>query len=124
MNNETTSYPGLMATTTNGTTTTNVSMLANKSKTFPEGCQMKTIEVRHHHHQHQHPHHPPHHPHHQRSLSESKTTDVIPLIIDENLTSTCPHMQTQRTRYNSCTDSNTSGVSSSDSVTGKGTNTG
>lgn len=84
--------------------------VAAKSKTFPEGCQVKSL-VR-----------------HQRSLSESKTSDIVPLVNEHmvsgaiSILSTCH--QTNRTRYNSCTDSNTSGVSSSDSVTGKGGNTG
>ncbi|XP_055843320.1 rapamycin-insensitive companion of mTOR [Episyrphus balteatus] len=46
---------------------------------------------------------------HTRSLSESKTTDVISLIAGT-------HLHHHRIRRNSCTDSNTSGVSSCESV--------
>ncbi|XP_055911033.1 rapamycin-insensitive companion of mTOR isoform X2 [Eupeodes corollae] len=46
---------------------------------------------------------------HTRSLSESKTTDVISIIAGT-------HLHHHRVRRNSCTDSNTSGVSSCESV--------
>ncbi|KAL9882938.1 rapamycin-insensitive companion of Tor isoform 1-T1 [Glossina fuscipes fuscipes] len=79
-----------------------------KSKTLPEGSY-------------------PRHAKHQRSLSESKTTDVISLISGSGAaTGTAGGMITSfsthysyRTRYNSYTDSNTSGVSSCESVTGR-----
>lgn len=76
-----------------------------KSKTLPEGSYLR-------------------HGKHQRSLSESKTTDVISLISSGTgggaPTTTCSGLYpSHRTRYNSCTDSNTSGVSSCESVTGR-----
>ncbi|XP_011293825.1 rapamycin-insensitive companion of mTOR isoform X1 [Musca domestica] len=76
-----------------------------KSKTLPEGSYLR-------------------HGRHQRSLSESKTTDVISLLSGgaghpgAMLTGPAMHYS-HRTRYNSCTDSNTSGVSSCESVTGR-----
>lgn len=84
-----------------------------KSKTLPEGSY-------------------PRHAKHQRSLSESKTTDVISLISGSGaatgatggmITSFSTHYS-YRTRYNSYTDSNTSGVSSCESVTGRAVNVG
>uniref|UniRef100_A0A1A9W1W4 Rapamycin-insensitive companion of mTOR n=1 Tax=Glossina brevipalpis TaxID=37001 RepID=A0A1A9W1W4_9MUSC len=84
-----------------------------KSKTLPEGSY-------------------PRHAKHQRSLSESKTTDVISLISGPGatnaatggmVTSFSTHYS-YRTRYNSYTDSNTSGVSSCESVTGRAVNVG
>ncbi|XP_055383093.1 rapamycin-insensitive companion of mTOR isoform X2 [Condylostylus longicornis] len=65
----------------------------NKSRTLPENNSMKYK--------------------HTRSLSESKTTDVISLI------SASGYQSHHRTRFNSGTDSNTSGVSSSESIFGK-----
>lgn len=65
-------------------------------------------------------------PKHKRSLSESKTTDGISLMTataipstTPNITSTSLHHPATRTRYNSGTsDSNTSGVSSYESIFG------
>ncbi|ALC49697.1 rictor [Drosophila busckii] len=79
--------------------------VAAKSKTLPEGSNLRQGK-------------------HQRSLSESKTTDVISLHAGGNghggtlVLGSAPHAQ-HRIRYNSCTDSNTSGVSSCESVTGR-----
>ncbi|XP_075155173.1 rapamycin-insensitive companion of Tor isoform X2 [Haematobia irritans] len=77
---------------------------AAKSKTLPEGSYLR-------------------HGRHQRSLSESKTTDVISLLSTGQVVppagGAAPLYHTHRTRYNSCTDSNTSGVSSCESVTGR-----
>ncbi|XP_017477369.1 PREDICTED: uncharacterized protein LOC108367295, partial [Rhagoletis zephyria] len=72
--------------------------VAAKSKTLPEGTYMR-------------------HGKHQRSLSESKTTDVISLISGTAIGAMGVHYPSHRVRYNSCTDSNTSGVSSCESVT-------
>lgn len=78
-----------------------------KSKTLPEGSYLR-------------------HGRHQRSLSESKTTDVISLLTTgQGMPGVLPMgpaaalHHSHRTRYNSCTDSNTSGVSSCESVTGR-----
>ncbi|XP_053949989.1 rapamycin-insensitive companion of mTOR isoform X1 [Anastrepha ludens] len=71
---------------------------AVKSKTLPEGTHMR-------------------HGKHQRSLSESKTTDVISLISGTAVGVIGMYYPAHRVRYNSCTDSNTSGVSSCESVT-------
>ncbi|XP_017150826.1 rapamycin-insensitive companion of mTOR [Drosophila miranda] len=85
---------------------------AAKSKTLPEGSNLRQGK-------------------HQRSLSESKTTDVISLLGGGGGGGTGgglypmpyqhqhQHQQQHRIRYNSCTDSNTSGVSSCESVTGR-----
>jgi len=79
--------------------------VAAKSKTLPEGSNLRQGK-------------------HQRSLSESKTTDVISLL-GGGATTTVPGTglyptpYQHRIRYNSCTDSNTSGVSSCESVTGR-----
>lgn len=81
----------------------NVLPTATKSKTLPEGSHLR-------------------HGKHQRSLSESKTTDVISLLSGTGgnvPVSNAAFYHTHRTRYNSCTDSNTSGVSSCESVTGR-----
>lgn len=65
--------------------------VAAKSRTLPEyACKYATVK-------------------HKRSLSESKTTDGISLAANHNVS---------RTRFNSGTDSNTSGVSSYESVFG------
>ncbi|XP_050327928.1 uncharacterized protein LOC126758004 isoform X1 [Bactrocera neohumeralis] len=69
-----------------------------KSKTLPESTYMR-------------------HSKHQRSLSESKTTDVISLISGTAIGAMGVQHPAHRIRYNSCTDSNTSGVSSCESVT-------
>ncbi|XP_028898249.2 rapamycin-insensitive companion of mTOR isoform X2 [Zeugodacus cucurbitae] len=69
-----------------------------KSKTLPESTYMR-------------------HGKHQRSLSESKTTDVISLISGTAIGAMGVPHPAHRIRYNSCTDSNTSGVSSCESVT-------
>ncbi|KAH8404427.1 hypothetical protein KR222_010690, partial [Zaprionus bogoriensis] len=77
--------------------------VAAKSKTLPEGCNIRQNK-------------------HQRSLSESKTTDVLSLLGSGTQApgaSFCPVHYQHRIRYNSCTDSNTSGVSSCESVTGR-----
>ncbi|KAH8386683.1 hypothetical protein KR093_001958, partial [Drosophila rubida] len=109
-------------TTTTTTTTDSVrtaveevsieSAVAAKSKTLPEGTTARQGK-------------------HQRSLSESKTTDVISLIgggggvgvgggtSAPGVASFYPMHCQHRIRYNSCTDSNTSGVSSCESVTGR-----
>ncbi|XP_073832423.1 rapamycin-insensitive companion of Tor isoform X2 [Musca autumnalis] len=78
-----------------------------KSKTLPEGSYLR-------------------HGRHQRSLSESKTTDVISLLSGGGgqpggmpPIGPAGMYHSHRTRYNSCTDSNTSGVSSCESVTGR-----
>ncbi|XP_067642123.1 rapamycin-insensitive companion of mTOR isoform X3 [Eurosta solidaginis] len=73
-------------------------VVATKSKTLPEGTYMR-------------------HGKHQRSLSESKTTDVINLISGTAIGAMSIHHPAHRVRYNSYTDSNTSGVSSCESVT-------
>lgn len=77
---------------------------STKSKTLPEGSYLR-------------------HGKHQRSLSESKTTDVISLLSSGTVAvvpaSSSSFYHSHRTRYNSCTDSNTSGVSSCESVTGR-----
>lgn len=75
-----------------------------KSKTLPEGTCLRHGM-----------------PKHQRSLSESKTTDVISLIAGSSglQPQQQQHHHQHRTRYNSCTDSNTSGVSSCESVAGR-----
>ncbi|XP_037816868.1 rapamycin-insensitive companion of mTOR isoform X1 [Lucilia sericata] len=83
----------------------NVIPASTKSKTLPEGSYLR-------------------HGKHQRSLSESKTTDVISLLSTTGAggilpTSSSGFYHSHRTRYNSCTDSNTSGVSSCESVTGR-----
>ncbi|XP_065364051.1 rapamycin-insensitive companion of mTOR [Calliphora vicina] len=82
----------------------NVLPASIKSKTLPEGSYLR-------------------HGKHQRSLSESKTTDVISLLSSTGTgivpASSAGFHHTHRTRYNSCTDSNTSGVSSCESVTGR-----
>lgn len=79
-----------------------------KSKTLPEGSNLRPTSK------------------HQRSLSESKTTDVISLLGGATTTpgtgpgtGLYPTPYQHRIRYNSCTDSNTSGVSSCESVTGR-----
>nr|AAQ22398.1 SD16537p [Drosophila melanogaster] len=78
--------------------------VAAKSKTLPEGSNLRQGK-------------------HQRSLSESKTTDVISLLGSGVGTMSgavlYPTPYQHRIRYNSCTDSNTSGVSSCESVTGR-----
>ncbi|KAM8718758.1 hypothetical protein ACLKA7_001466 [Drosophila subpalustris] len=77
--------------------------VAVKSKTLPEGSNIRQGK-------------------HQRSLSESKTTDVISLLgggASAPGVAFCPMHYQHRIRYNSCTDSNTSGVSSCESVTGR-----
>lgn len=77
--------------------------VAAKSKTLPEGSNLRQGK-------------------HQRSLSESKTTDVLSLlggVPNPTGVSFCPMHYQHRIRYNSCTDSNTSGVSSCESVTGR-----
>ncbi|XP_034490781.1 rapamycin-insensitive companion of mTOR isoform X2 [Drosophila innubila] len=74
--------------------------VAIKSKTLPEGSNIRQGK-------------------HQRSLSESKTTDVISLLCGAPGVAFCPIHYQHRIRYNSCTDSNTSGVSSCESVTGR-----
>lgn len=77
--------------------------VAAKSKTLPEGSNLRQGK-------------------HQRSLSESKTTDVLSLlggVPNPPGVSFCPMHYQHRIRYNSCTDSNTSGVSSCESVTGR-----
>lgn len=75
--------------------------VAAKSKTLPEGSNIRQGK-------------------HQRSLSESKTTDVISLLGGvPNAQGFFPVHYQHRIRYNSCTDSNTSGVSSCESVTGR-----
>ncbi|KAH8362188.1 hypothetical protein KR084_008923 [Drosophila pseudotakahashii] len=85
--------------------------VAAKSKTLPEGSNLRQGK-------------------HQRSLSESKTTDVISLLgggvgggVGGATTvpgsGLYPTPYQHRIRYNSCTDSNTSGVSSCESVTGR-----
>ncbi|XP_034102932.1 rapamycin-insensitive companion of mTOR [Drosophila albomicans] len=81
--------------------------VAAKSKTLPEGTTGRQGK-------------------HQRSLSESKTTDVISLLGGGGGGGTSapgvafyPMHYQHRIRYNSCTDSNTSGVSSCESVTGR-----
>ncbi|XP_017050500.1 rapamycin-insensitive companion of mTOR [Drosophila ficusphila] len=79
--------------------------VAAKSRTLPEGSNLRQGK-------------------HQRSLSESKTTDVISLIggggsTTMPATGIYPTPYQHRIRYNSCTDSNTSGVSSCESVTGR-----
>lgn len=75
-----------------------------KSKTLPEGSYLRYNK-------------------HQRSLSESKTADAISLLSSGATAfpqiSSSGFNQSYRTRYNSCTDSNTSGVSSCESVTGR-----
>ncbi|XP_068141210.1 LOW QUALITY PROTEIN: rapamycin-insensitive companion of mTOR [Drosophila tropicalis] len=80
------------------------SCVAAKSKTLPEGSNLRQGK-------------------HQRSLSESKTTDVISLlggpVLAGGASSGGPIHYQHRIRYNSCTDSNTSGVSSCESVTGR-----
>ncbi|XP_017064890.1 rapamycin-insensitive companion of mTOR [Drosophila eugracilis] len=80
------------------------SAVAAKSKTLPEGSNLRQGK-------------------HQRSLSESKTTDVISLLGGGTTTmpgtGLYPTPYQHRIRYNSCTDSNTSGVSSCESVTGR-----
>lgn len=70
----------------------NKHIVAIKSKTLPESTYTR-------------------HGKHQRSLSDAKTTDVISIIGGM-------HHQ-NRVRYISCTDSNTSGVSSCESVPGR-----
>ncbi|XP_017088263.2 rapamycin-insensitive companion of mTOR [Drosophila bipectinata] len=86
-------------------------VVAAKSKTLPEGSNLRPGK-------------------HQRSLSESKTTDVISLLGGATgpgagpggvapTGSLFPVPYHHRIRYNSCTDSNTSGVSSCESVTGR-----
>ncbi|XP_030382024.1 rapamycin-insensitive companion of mTOR [Scaptodrosophila lebanonensis] len=76
------------------------SATAARSKTLPEGTHLRPGK-------------------HQRSLSESKTTDVISLI-GGNVNAYPVFFPFQhRIRVNSCTDSNTSGVSSCESVTGR-----
>ncbi|KAM7347580.1 rapamycin-insensitive companion of Tor isoform 2-T10 [Cochliomyia hominivorax] len=81
---------------------------SSKSKTLPEGSYLRHVK-------------------HQRSLSESKTTDVISLLssgASGNVQAAIPGFyHSHRTRYNSCTDSNTSGVSSCESVTGRAATT-
>ncbi|XP_030564623.1 rapamycin-insensitive companion of mTOR [Drosophila novamexicana] len=77
--------------------------VAAKSKTLPEGSNVRQGK-------------------HQRSLSESKTTDVFSLLgggTSAPGVGFCPMHYQHRIRYNSCTDSNTSGVSSCESVTGR-----
>ncbi|XP_017025481.1 rapamycin-insensitive companion of mTOR [Drosophila kikkawai] len=87
-----------------------ISGVAAKSKTLPEGSNLRPTSK------------------HQRSLSESKTTDVISLLGGATTTPGAgtgtgsglyPTPYQHRIRYNSCTDSNTSGVSSCESVTGR-----
>ncbi|KAH8373225.1 hypothetical protein KR009_006539, partial [Drosophila setifemur] len=80
-----------------------VGVVAAKAKTLPEGSNLRQGK-------------------HQRSLSESKTTDVIILLAGAGATAPTtlyPAPYQHRIRYNSCTDSNTSGVSSCESVTGR-----
>ncbi|XP_004525858.1 rapamycin-insensitive companion of mTOR isoform X2 [Ceratitis capitata] len=77
---------------------TQVAAVAAKSKTLPESTYMRYGK-------------------HQRSLSESKTTDVISLISGTHFGAIGVQHAGHRVRYNSCTDSNTSGVSSCESVT-------
>lgn len=72
--------------------------VSTKSKTLPENTYVR-------------------HSKHQRSLSESKTTDVISLISGTAIGAMGVQHPAHRIRYNSCTDSNTSGVSSCESVT-------
>ncbi|XP_044316925.1 rapamycin-insensitive companion of mTOR [Drosophila rhopaloa] len=104
--------PNTTTTTTDSVRTTTddlhprmlTSVIAAKSKTLPEGSNLRQGK-------------------HQRSLSESKTTDVISLLGGGATTmpggGLYPMPYQHRIRYNSCTDSNTSGVSSCESVTGR-----
>uniref|UniRef100_A0A1I8NQG9 Rapamycin-insensitive companion of mTOR n=1 Tax=Stomoxys calcitrans TaxID=35570 RepID=A0A1I8NQG9_STOCA len=85
-----------------GSSSSSIMPAAAKSKTLPEGSYLR-------------------HGRHQRSLSESKTTDVISLLCggQGGGGNAAALHHSHRTRYNSCTDSNTSGVSSCESVTGR-----
>lgn len=56
---------------------------------------------------------------HVRSLSESKTTDGISMIAATHMQQKQQQQIINRTRFNSSTDSNTSGVSSCDSNFGR-----
>ena len=95
---------GVSGTSVSGSGSGNILGTSNKSKTLPEGSYLRYNK-------------------HQRSLSESKTTDVISLICAVTggvaPISGAGFYHSHRTRYNSCTDSNTSGVSSCESVTGR-----
>lgn len=71
-------------------------VVSSKSRTLPEHASLRNFR-------------------HKRSLSESKTADDMVGLIHAT-----PHQQQlHRTRFNSGTDSNTSGVSSCESVLGR-----
>ncbi|XP_061386649.1 rapamycin-insensitive companion of mTOR, partial [Musca vetustissima] len=105
----TTTAGGIASSSTASGSSSSVLPASVKWKTLPEGSCLR-------------------HGRHQRSLSESKTTDVISLLSGGGTgghpgvmpPTAGPGMYySHRTRYNSCTDSNTSGVSSCESVTGR-----